>query len=96
VHAALGRQLGGILGFYEDLAAEVARPPSRHAPMPDPVELSAALPVSAALSPRRVRGASRADALWVGQHLDQLEEHAADVAGPAERLAIVRRTPWWR
>lgn len=38
VHAALGRQLGGILGFYGDLAAEVARPPSRHAPMPDPVE----------------------------------------------------------
>ena len=96
VHAALGRQLGGILGFYKDLAAEVTRPPSRHAPMPDPVEPPAAPPLSAALSPRRVRGASRADALWVGHHLDQLEEHAADLVGPAERLPIVRRTPWWR
>ncbi|HTX82533.1 MAG TPA: hypothetical protein VME44_10165 [Streptosporangiaceae bacterium] len=53
-------------------------------------------PVSATLWPRRVRGAFRADALWVGHHLDQLEEHSADVVGPAERLAIVRRTPWWR
>jgi hypothetical protein len=96
VYAAVGRQLCGILGFYEDLAAEVARPPSRHAPMPDPVQPPAAPLVSAALSPRRVRGASQADALWVGHHLDQLEEHAADVVGPAERLAIVRRTPWWR
>jgi hypothetical protein len=70
VHAALGRQLGGILGFYEDLAAEVARPPGRHAPMPDRVEPPAAPPVSAAQSPRRVQGAPRADALWVGHHLD--------------------------
>ena len=96
LHAALGRQLDGITGFYEDLAAEVGRPPRRGAAMPDPVEPPADQPVSAALAPCRAPGAFRPDALWVGHHLNNLQAHVADLAGPAEHLARIRRRPWWR
>ena len=96
LHAALGRQLDGIIEFYQGLAAEVARPPRRHAPMPDPVEPPAGPPARASLSPCRAQDAYRSDALWVGHHLYQLQAHAGDVVAPAERLAMLRRKPWWR
>jgi uncharacterized membrane protein YccC len=34
--------------------------------------------------------------LWVSEHLRHLQEHAPAIREPAERLARLRRTPWWR
>ena len=96
LHSALGRQLAGLSGFYGQLAAQVGRP-AGEAPMP----LASGLPPSgiaaaAAISPCGSAAAYRSDALWVGEHLDHLEAHAGDITGPAERLARLRRRPWWR
>jgi uncharacterized membrane protein YccC len=95
LHAVLGQQLAGLSEFYGQLAAEVGRPAGT---VPQP--LASGLPPSGiAAAPRSPCGnaaAYRSDALWVGHHLDHLEAHAADVTGPAERLARLRRRPWWR
>jgi uncharacterized membrane protein YccC len=94
LHAALGRQLAGLTRFYGLLAAEVGKPAG-----PIPQSLASGLPASGiatARSPCGDAAAYRSDALWVGLHLDHLEAHAADVAGPAERVARLRRRPWWR
>jgi len=94
VHAALGRQSAGLSAWYEQLAALVARP-VRGAPEP----ALAQLPVSGiATAAPEADGAPpyQPYALWVGHHLDHLEAHLPDVAGPAERLAQLRRRPWWR
>ncbi len=95
LHAALGRQVAELAGFYDSLAGSVAKP-SRAGPMPPPVQLPRSRIHSAALTPCGHAAAFRSDALWVGHHLDHLEAHAGDLTEPAERLAIVRRRPWWR
>jgi len=95
LHEALGRQLAGLSGFYRQLAADVGRPAGV---LSQP--LASALPpsgISATIRPPCGREAAYwSDGLWVGHHLDHLEAHAADLAGPAERLARLRRRPWWR
>jgi uncharacterized membrane protein YccC len=96
LHAVVGRELDGIAGFYEDLAAEVARPPRRDPRLPELAEPPQNSAASAALAPCRAGRAYRSDALWVGHHLDDLQAHASDVVAPAERLAALRRRPWWR
>src|SRR5215469_2501099 len=95
LHEALGRQLAGLSGFYGQLAAQVGRPagvvqPPQVAVLP-PSGISAA-----ARAPCGREAAYQSDALWVGNHLDHLEAHAAGLAGPAERLGRLRRRPWWR
>ncbi len=95
LHAALGRQVSGLAHFYEGLAAQVGRPPrtaTETALVPLPPSAVAADASALCGGP----GAYREDALWVGLHLDRLERHAADVTGPASRLAALRRRPWWR
>src|SRR5215469_3563501 len=95
LHEALGRQLAGLSGFYRQLAADVGRPAGV---LSKP--LASALPpsgIAATIRPPCGREAAYwSDGLWVGHHLDHLEAHAADLAGPAERLARLRRRPWWR
>jgi uncharacterized membrane protein YccC len=96
LHEALGRQLAGLSGFYGQLAAQVGRPagvvpPPLVSALP-PSGISAAAPAPA---PCGREAAYQSDALWVGNHLDHLEAHAADLAGPAERLGRLRRRPWW-
>lgn len=95
LHEALGRQLAGLSGFYGQLAAQVGRPAGL---MLQP--LASGLPpsgISATVqSPCGREAAYWSDALWVGHHLDHLEAHTTGVAGPAERLARLRRRPWWR
>jgi uncharacterized membrane protein YccC len=89
LHAALGRQTAGLVGFYDGLAAQVGRSASA---------ATETLPrsVIANCAPCGGPAAYREDALWVGLHLDRLEAHAADATGPAGRLAALRRRPWWR
>jgi len=95
LHATIGRQLAGLSGFYGKLAAEVGRPAGGQ-PQSLPSELPPSGIAAGAWSPCGGPDAYRPDALWVGHHLDHLEAHAAEVAGPAERLARMRRRPWWR
>jgi len=95
LHAALGRQVAGLATFYDSLAAEVGRPGRTK-----PAAVVAPVPASrisvAALAPCGQAAAYRSDALWVGHHLDHLEARAGDLSEPAERLASLRRRPWWR
>jgi hypothetical protein len=34
--------------------------------------------------------------LWVREHLHHLAQHVAAVPAPAQHVAELRRTPWWR
>jgi len=95
LHAALGRQVGDLTTFYGDLAAVVARP-SHTGPAPAITPLPASWTSVGTPSPCGHAAAYRSDALWVGDHLDHLEAHAASLPEPAERLASMRRRPWWR
>lgn len=91
--------LGGthldLAAFYTRVAAQVG-PPARGdatvTEVPVPASLCGALPTPDGNG----SGASRPDALWVMLHIEQLRSHAASLPGPAARLAMVRRTPWWR
>jgi uncharacterized membrane protein YccC len=95
LHAALGRQVAELASFYDNLAGEVARP-SRTAPAPATVSLPRSRLSAAALAPVGQATAFQPEALWVGLHLDSLAAHAASLIEPAERIASVRRRPWWR
>jgi len=95
LHAALARQVAELASFYDNLAMEVARP-SRTAPMPSSVPLPRSRLSAAALAPAGQATAFQPEALWVGLHLDSLAAHAASLVEPAERVASVRRRPWWR
>jgi uncharacterized membrane protein YccC len=96
LHAALGRQVAGISDIFHQLATQVAKPAHDDAPPPDSMALPASGLASTARSPCGERSAYRSDALWVGLHLDHLQAHVPNVTGPAQRLAKVRRKPWWR
>jgi uncharacterized membrane protein YccC len=91
LHTALRQQEAGLSRFYGGLAAQVARP-ARAAPPPVPIEPSA-LPPADGTGPG---AGGEPDALWVARHLDDLAAHTGDVTGAAERLALIRRRPWWR
>jgi len=95
LHAALRRQMADLSGFYDRLATEVARP-ARGTPVPALLPPPASSIATAALAPCGGKPAYRADGLWVGHQLDHLQAHFADITGPAERLAAIRRRPWWR
>ncbi len=95
LHSALRRQTADLAGFYDRLAAEVGKP-ARGKPMPVLVPLPASSVASATVRPCVSQSAYLADGLWVGHQLDHLQAHSADITGPAERLAAIRRRPWWR
>jgi uncharacterized membrane protein YccC len=95
LHAALARQTSDLSDFYDRVAAEVGRP-ARRAPLPALLALPAGGIASTAAGPCGAESAYRADGLWVGHQLDHLQAHSVDITGPAERLAALRRRPWWR
>jgi uncharacterized membrane protein YccC len=94
LHAALRRQVADLSDFYDRLAVEVGRP-ARGTP-PALLALPASGIAAATVGPCGAAAAYRADGLWVGHQLDHLQAHSADITGPAERLAAIRRRPWWR
>ncbi|HUB42156.1 MAG TPA: FUSC family protein [Streptosporangiaceae bacterium] len=98
LHAALSRQVAGISDIYQWLATQVAKPGQgdEGALAARAVPLPASGLASATLSPCGESDAYRSDGLWVGHHLDHLEAHLRIVTGPAQRLAHLRRKPWWR
>jgi uncharacterized membrane protein YccC len=95
LHAAVRREVAELTSFYDSLAAEVGRP-GRTGSASTAVPLPRSRISAATVEPCGNATAYRSDALWVGHLLDNLAAHVADVTGPAERLAAVRRRPWWR
>jgi uncharacterized membrane protein YccC len=84
-----------VAGFFDAIAAEVGRPGHRAGPLPA-VAVPPPFPEGpASLCPVGVPH-YHPDALWVRDHLSHLSSHTADLVGPAERLAALRRRPWWR
>lgn len=94
-HGLLGGAHLDLAAFYTQVAAQVGAPARGGAAVTE-------IPVPASLTGARPppdgdeSGVSRPDALWVTLHIEQLGSHAASLPGPAARLAVVRRTPWWR
>lgn len=91
----LGHQAAELAAFYDSIAALVGRP-GHDQPEPADIVLPAAL--AAAPDGPCTDGPAHyhPEALWVRDHLRHLGAHAADVTGPAARLASLRRIPWWR
>jgi Fusaric acid resistance protein-like len=92
VHALLSKEAGQLSTFYDGVAAEVAKP--GHAEQSPP-----AVPSFGELSEQQTTDGAPGfspEALWVSHHLAHLNSHSAQVAGPAERMARLRRTSWWR
>ena len=94
---ALAQLTTDLTGFYEGVATEVG-PPHRG---DEPVML--AVPALPGLDGPDGQGDSgtmparqRVHALWVREHLYHLGSHAPDIIEPAERLARLRRSPWWQ
>jgi uncharacterized membrane protein YccC len=82
-----------LVGFYERVATQMARPPHGS---PAPEELVA--PYEEMHTPNR-DGATvhhHPQNLWVREHLHHLRQHVASLPEPALHVAEVRRTPWWR
>jgi hypothetical protein len=103
----LGQATRELAGFYEQVAGQVGRP--RRASrargdgsggdrMDEPIEVPSLTDLDSAVKPPPSGGQARrqARALWVGEHLRSLDEHAHAIPGPAAHLAEDRRTPWWR
>ena len=94
--AALTRLTADLADFYQRVAAEVG-PPHHDEPVP------VSVPALPGLDGPDGQGSSetmpahhRAKAIWVREHLYHLGSHAPAIIEPAERLARLRRYPWWR
>jgi uncharacterized membrane protein YccC len=74
--------------FYRRIAALVG-PPGHDQPVP---VTAPALPMDGQ-GPQPFYGPHP---LWVREQLEDLGSHAGDITGPAERVAQLRRVPWWR
>lgn len=96
-HTALEDQAAEIAGFYDRLATQVDRPGHGGGPAAElaPPHDHPGRPVARG-GTGDLSAADRAEALWVGAHVEQLALHAASLTGPAARLAAVRQRPWWR
>jgi uncharacterized membrane protein YccC len=93
---ALAQLTTDLTGFYEQVAAEVG-PPHHDKPA------ALTVPALPGLDGPDGQGGSetmpahkRVRALWVREHLYHLGSHAPTIIEPAERLARLRRYPWWR
>jgi hypothetical protein len=86
VREPLERRTDTLAGWYEELAALVGRP--NHVA---PGELH---PPTIAPVPDRVSGSYYG--IWLCEHLSHLSEHLGELVEPAEKVALIRRRPWWR
>jgi uncharacterized membrane protein YccC len=94
--AALQRLAGELDDFYERIAVQVGRPAHGSPPpaeVPVLAGISAAAQASGNDSPVAVYHPHE---LWVSEHLHHLAQHVAAVPAPAQHVAELRRTPWWR
>jgi uncharacterized membrane protein YccC len=85
---ALERRTEVLDGWYMRLARQLDRPRG--------------LPVASlqppALGPDTVVAASSGSrySVWLCEHLDHLADHLGELIAPAQRIAELRRAPWWR
>jgi uncharacterized membrane protein YccC len=76
---------GDLAGYFGQVADELGRPrPDVAAPAPLEPPAPAGTPVR------------HPHLLWIAEHLRYLNQSAEAVSGPAQRLAEIRRRPWWR
>jgi uncharacterized membrane protein YccC len=96
-YAWLERESADLVGFYDRLAALVAKP-GRNGSMPvlGSLPVAADVPRTAATADGDGSASYQPEALWVGHHLKHLAAHSPNLAQPAERLGEIRRRPWWR
>ncbi len=80
-----------LASFYKRIASQVGPPGHDHSAVTE-----IPLPVSSSAQPPPSPDGSAPDVLWATMHIEQLESHAVSLPGPAARLAVLRRTPWWR
>jgi uncharacterized membrane protein YccC len=89
-----------LAGFYGQVADQVDRPRHRMNPAEPSPPREVQVPVISAdplagvcqVGPVHVHP----EAIWLRDHLTHLGSNASELAGPASRLAALRRTPWWR
>ena len=95
-HGASGDMLGpGYLElavFYNHIATQVG-PPGHDRAEVKQIEVPTEIFADESSADRI---GSDPDAIWVSLHLEQLCDHAVSLPGPAAKLALIRRTPWWR
>ena len=85
---ALEHRTATLTHWYERLALLLGRPRERSF---DPLAAPTFGPADVlAVSPRSRYG------IWLCEHLDHLSEHLEDLVEPAQRIAEIRRRPWWR
>ena len=74
--------------WFERLANLLGRPHDRGVAAPEPPTFA----------PARCTEESSAGhyGIWLCEHLDHLAEHLGELVRPAERVAEIRRLPWWR
>jgi uncharacterized membrane protein YccC len=96
-YAWLERESADLVGFYDRLAALVAKP-GRNGSMSvlGSLPVAADVPRTAATADADGSASYQPEALWVGHHLKHLAAHSPNLGQPAERLAGIRRRPWWR
>jgi uncharacterized membrane protein YccC len=76
-----------LRAWYDRLAAQVDRPRGHGIDMLTPPTFSPDGNPRLALSPHLV---------WLCEHLTHLTEHLGELVAPAEKIAEIRRRPWWR
>jgi len=95
----LGGEEFDLAAFYYRLATQVGTPARGEAAVTE-IPIPASVTASAKPAGNGSHGNTSErwdpDALWVMMHIEQLGSHASSLPGPAARLAVVRRTPWWR
>ncbi len=97
----LRQRAAELADFYDRIAAQLAGPGSVAA-TPDtvPPPGDAVAPENVAVAELMATAGAGAPtvwiALWVHEHLHQLDSNAEEITGPAQRLAAIRQQPWWR
>jgi uncharacterized membrane protein YccC len=90
-----------LAGFYRRVAVLLG-PPGHDPPAPVVAPSPAGLgavggpPGAGAAVDRAAPAADGPHSVWVLEHLQDLQAHAPDITAPAEHVAQLRRTPWWR
>ncbi|MGO9488623.1 MAG: FUSC family protein [Solirubrobacteraceae bacterium] len=85
---AIRRRTDTLTAWYAQLAELVDRPSGRAPIAIQPPTFGAEDVVSASSGSQY--------GVWLCEHLDHLAEHLGELVHPAERVAELRRAPWWR
>jgi uncharacterized membrane protein YccC len=85
---AIARRTDVLDGWYARLAQQLDRPRG----------LPTATLTPPVLGPETVvhAGSGSNYSVWLCEHLDHLAEHLDELIAPAQRIAELRRAPWWR